>query len=739
MRPTLHRSLLLLALSLLSASALAAQEGGCTARHPRVERLRFEGNGSVKDRELANLTYTEKAGRLRRWFGWRIGNSACLDSGEVSRDTRRLAAWYAQRGYPGTTAKAEIAHSSARIAHVTFVIAETAPILIDSVFVTGLPSELGKGETIAHLLVGRPLDDSLVTATTDSVQALLRAAGYARVRPAERRASIDTERRRAALELEFDPGAPVIVGAIDLELTANDSTDPALDSTTILGLLRFDPGDRYSSRKVGDSQAFLYGLDLYRTVSIDTIPIDGTDSVRVKVRIIEGKHHHLRSGGGWGTLDCFRGQTRFTHQNFLNRGHRLQAEARLSKIGIGEPLDDASSLCAPRVREDPFSAKLNYYAGATVQLRGLLGREWQPEIRLFSERRTEFQSYLREVNLGAQASVIRSLDERMSGAATYRFESGRTYSDQAVACGVFGLCRYLDRVLLLVPANTHSAGLSLVRPSLPFGVPLGRDHRWSVESRAGVVNLSEGFESVRYGRAQLEYAIYQPINDRLLFAARAQGGAIVTRDDQQLLIPPQERFYSGGQNSVRGFGQNQLGPKVYIVGAISDTVTVNGYLVGSADPEEGYDRIAPAGGTASALINLELRTRRGWPSDLLRWVAFVDAGRVWNNAGTYSVSRLRITPGLGMRLITPLGPFRVDVGYNPHFNEPGPAFFLQPGDIRTGATGRAICVSPGSLEPLDVLQASLLGATSCPTTFQPPRRRGLLPRLTFHFSIGEAF
>jgi outer membrane protein assembly factor BamA len=214
-------------------------------------------------------------------------------------------------------------------------------------------------------------------------------------------------------------------------------------------------------------------------------------------------------------------------------------------------------------------------------------------------------------------------------------------------------------------------------------------------------------------------------------------GYVATRRDLEQLVPPQERFYSGGQNSVRGYNQGQLGPTVYIVRAPTDTVSSGGNDVGFADPNSGFDRTSPAGGTASALLNLELRSRVGWPTDLLRWVLFLDAGRVWNNSGNYAVTGLRATPGIGVRLVTPLGPFRVDVGYNPHPREAGPAFFLQRATATTA--GRAICVSPGSTEPLDDAAADALGPVPCPSSFRPPVARGLFPRLTFHFSIGEAF
>jgi hypothetical protein len=118
-------------------------------------------------------------------------------------------------------------------------------------------------------------------------------------------------------------------------------------------------------------------------------------------------------------------------------------------------------------------------------------------------------------------------------------------------------------------------------------------------------------------------------------------------------------------------------------------------------------------------------------------VIFLDAGRVWNNSGNYAVTGLRATPGVGVRLVTPLGPFRVDIGYNPHQWEAGPAFYLQ--RPRAGCSDAPSASRRDRTEPLDDTAAGALGPVNCPNTFRPNRPSGLLPRLVFHFSIGEAF
>lgn len=735
----LRAALCLLPLLLLGlASEVQGQDVGCSARRPRVERLRIRGNRAIATVDLRLIMYTEPAGRLRRWFGWNVGPTACLDSLELLRDTRRIAAWYAMRGYPGTSAIAGTVPTGPRSVEVRFRVREAPPVLIDTVRITGLPPRLIDQPRLIAALRGGPLDDSLIVAALDSVQQQLRAAGYARAQPPTRSVALDSLTRRARVTLEFRPGAQVRVGAIDVQMTANDSARPALQDDEVRALLRFRPGDVYSSRAVGASQQLLYSYDLYRTVAIDTLGNGGaTDTIPIRVRLLEGRHTAARAGGGWGTIDCFRTQSRYVEQNFTGRGHRLQLDLRLSKIGVGAPLNGFPDLCAPAVRADTFSARLNYYVGASVVMRGLVGDRWHPQGTLYSERRTEFQSYVRETAIGGIASFDRPLIPRVNTTFAYRFDIGRTTSDAAVSCATFGLCRFNDRFLLNSRSVTNAAGVTWSRSAPAITTLATNDERWAIETRLGTVNVGDPATRVNFNRTQLEYAFYRPLTRHWIGAARLSGGFIATARDKEGLVPPQERFYSGGQNTVRGYNQGQLGPVVYIVDTPTDTVSVGGNLVGQADAARGFGRVAPAGGTAQALVNLELRSREGWPSDLLRWVLFLDAGRVWNNSGNYAVTGLRATPGVGVRLVTPLGPFRVDVGYNPHGLESGPAFYLQRAGV--GTLGRAICVSPGSTEPLNDAAADALGPVPCPSSFTPARATGLLPRLTFHFSIGEAF
>jgi outer membrane protein assembly factor BamA len=176
-------------------------------------------------------------------------------------------------------------------------------------------------------------------------------------------------------------------------------------------------------------------------------------------------------------------------------------------------------------------------------------------------------------------------------------------------------------------------------------------------------------------------------------------------------VPPEQRFYAGGPNTVRGYYRNQLGPQVYVAPA--------------DDSENGYDqseiRNSATGGTRTVVTSVELQTPSPLLRDRLRLAAFLDAGQVWDTrgcgddrdggVGTRCNLGLRFTPGAGVRVATPVGPIRLDLAVNPYGREPGPLYVYDP--------------DTGVLDPT-------------PRRFRDNDRR-FLDYLTVHIAVGNAF
>ena len=102
-------------------------------------------------------------------------------------------------------------------------------------------------------------------------------------------------------------------------------------------------------------------------------------------------------------------------------------------------------------------------------------------------------------------------------------------------------------------------------------------------------------------------------------------------------LPASERFFTGGDSTVRGFALDRLG-----TGA---TLNADGF---------------PTGGNAMVVANLELRTPHVKGVGL---VGFVDAGNVFRRAGDVALGELRASAGMGLRYRSPLGPLRFDIGF----------------------------------------------------------------------------
>jgi len=99
-------------------------------------------------------------------------------------------------------------------------------------------------------------------------------------------------------------------------------------------------------------------------------------------------------------------------------------------------------------------------------------------------------------------------------------------------------------------------------------------------------------------------------------------------------LPASERFFLGGATTIRGFEFRDIGPK--------------------------DSRGNPLGGTSFLQFNLEVGRSFG---RILRVVTFLDAGNVYNPDHQFDFGDLRRSVGIGFRLITPVGPIRLDYGF----------------------------------------------------------------------------
>ncbi|HEX4773220.1 MAG TPA: POTRA domain-containing protein [Bryobacteraceae bacterium] len=357
--------------------------------------------------------------------------------------------------------------------------------------------------------------------------------------------------------------------------------------------------------------------------------------------------------------------------NFLGVGQTLSLQTRYSTLEQRESL----SYIVPRLFG---SERVNVVVSALY--------DTTQDVQTFSSRRQ-------------QASVQTS--QRLNKASTIaeRFDYRRVSTDNIVIPS------------LLVPLYSQPVRIGM------FSASYIRDHRDnSADAHRGSWNtLDAGIAGKFFGsqrsfvRVLARNATYYPLG-RFVLARQTQIGAILPFDVPQGLtsyeaIPLPERFFGGGSVSMRGFGDNQAGPRD--IGA-------------PGAPATGF----PIGGNALFFNNVELRFPLLGPN--ITGVFFEDMGNIYTTFSDISFAYHQPPPaeqnfnyavqaaGFGIRYKTPLGPIRVDLSYA-----------LNPPRYEGFST---------STTTQDLLNCGTLNTT--PACTPGPQR---LSHFNFFFSIGQAF
>ena len=688
-------------------------------REPEIASLEFDGNEAFSDRDLRVVLRSQATtckGFLLNPFCWLTDwgfahRRGYLDSLEVVRDEVRIQLYYANRGFFQTRVEGDVTRSADK-ARVRFDIDEGPPTLIDSFSVAGLPEGFGSGRVsgLIGLGLGDRFDQYRLSIGKDSLVRALREEGYIRATVLE-----DLLRRPtggASVSLLVDAGRRYRVGDVIIEGAGDVGED------VVRSLVQIGPGDFYRQSLVDDGQRTLFGVDAIRFASIQPEAVDDS-VVDLRVTITPSRTRAARGGLGWSTDQCIRAEARLTHRNFFGGAKRLQLTARLDNIfaqqfGGRFPCSDVGEAADFRT--------LNFLLRAELTDPVFLSGRNTFRASVFGQRETFPDVFIRQ-EIGAQLGVSRTLSRRMS--ATIGYEPSYTGFDEQSAdiffCVSFGFCTPDDIAIV-----TQARWLSPLILSWAYDrtnqalQPTRGYYLTAAGERAAAWTGSE----YRYYRLTAQAARFQEIDHGLVWATRARFGLVkstggpvaVGPDVDQELLHPSKRFFAGGSQSVRGFRQNLLGPRVLVADQVRDCP--NEFLqncverIARENPRQFDER--PSGGNAAFEFSTELRQRltSAWV-----FVLFLDAGGIYEDLG--KIVAPTWTPGAGLRWLTPVGPLRLDIGYNPSGPTPLPV---------------VVSLENGSLVALPDL------VTYDPFTYDDP---GFLKqfwrRLQIHISIGEAF
>ncbi len=750
-------ALLLAVLLAVTARTSHAQELICGPGDVEVMKLTFQGNHAFAGSVLQDGIVTAPSGWWRRNIRFLpiFGTRRCFDSDTLANDRFRLLIWYRNHGYATATIDTIVTRLSPARLTVRFSINEGAPTIVDSLAITGLDS-LPEHERAAILKglparKGYPFDRYANDTTRALMTERLHNGGYP---DAEVLINSDTRlaARRASVEFAVTTGPRMHLGAIVLKVEPRPGAARVVKDKTILQVASLSEGDLYSQQELERAKRVLYQTQAFSRVGVtpDSTRAKNDSLVPVTLQLTEGYMHEAHAGVGYGTLDCFRTTADYTAYSVEGSATRLDLHGRLSKIGVGEPLTGLGALC-PVAQSDLYSKDLNYYSGVTLS-RPAIFKGLVPSYSLYSERRSEFDAYLRTTPVGGNVTLARPRG-LVTEAVSYSVEYGRTEAQPALLCAVFNACDAADQTAVQRLQRLAIASFSVERNTSdnPVNPTHGSVLRFEFRT-AGAYTGSD--PSLHFNKVLVDGSLYVPATHNIVLAARLRFGAVLGSsfgfDNSATFIPQQERLFAGGQTTVRGYEQNELGPAVYIPvgydttltnGKITHTLPAPGDTVYFRSSSTGAGlRTVPTGGNALAVGMLEARIRSPFLPEVLEWAVFLDGGAVWNvgkEGESIGVNSLRWTPGFGVRIHTGFGALRLDLAYNPYQPPAGAAYF----DAPVVSGGALYCVSP--LNTLPVMAAASGAVTQaagvCPGTFRPPLQSAWYKRFAFVLTLGEAF
>ncbi len=500
---------------------------------------------------------------------------------------------------------------------------------------------------------------------------------------------------------------------------------------------------------MNEARRSLFGVDIFRSANVvEDLEHEPDSIVPVRIEVVEGPLLRGRWGAGLTTADCVSAEASASHRNFLGGGRRLQVGLRASNF-FANTLND-SPLCHD-VGEGVFADR-NWFVSADFTQPWFLARRNTLVASIFWERQSLKDVFVRRA-IGVQTAINRSLGPGTVLSLAVRPQRQRLEAAELFFCSSFLVCEPGD-ISLLAGSNWLSPAvltLSTTRTDQLLNPTRGWTALVELEAAGSATRSDFG-----YRRWVSDGAIYKRIADGWIFASRVRAGSVRASEFGGLtsssggveIVHPQKRFFAGGANTVRGYSQNQLGPRVLtvdldrLIGLRPDSTppvcTPTSIQMRTCDAgvlDLDGELPSPTGGSALLVANAELRFPMG--NDVLQGAAFVDVGQVWPELSAANVSDLEWTPGFGVRYFSPIGPIRVDLGYRLASASDLQVVTqqLRPFDPSRDDVGDKIEFGGQVLDLVPSAELALL---------EPRVEFGNLPglsfrRLQFHLSIGQAF
>ena len=385
---------------LLAATARVshAQDVTCGGGDVEVMKLTFQGNHAFPAGVLADGIVTAPSSFLRRTIGI-VGKRRCLNRQQFPLDVLRLLIWYRNHGYASVTVDTVVTPVSTGKVHVRFSIHEGEPTILDSLSITGLDSvpERAAIEKRLPTRAGKPFDKYANDTTRELLTQRLHDGGYP-----DAEVFIDSDTRPAlriarASRSRCATGARMHLGVVIVKVESaagRQARRSRRDGAPTSPRSRRVTSTRSRTSSGRSARSTRRRRSRRCCVVPDSTRAKGDTTVPVSLGLTEGYMHEAHAGIGYGTLDCFRDDRRLHQVQRSTAGRRASTCTGACRRSASARRSVGWAGSAPSRRATSTAKDLNYFSGATFSrppvLHGVL-----PSFSLYSERRSEFDAYLR--------------------------------------------------------------------------------------------------------------------------------------------------------------------------------------------------------------------------------------------------------------------------------------------------------------------------------------------------------
>lgn len=617
--------------------------------------IRIEGNDSVGDGKLTRVAPFFDAGDIRDDL--------------IDEAIARMTSVYHSRGFPSVEI-ATVMSTEGDTVILTFFVYEGPKVRVGRISLEGVSVSGEHLKQVLALREGGIYNPDLLDRDVQHLKDFYNSLGYINVSVSE--PEVEIEDSLAKIVIHVNEGIQFVITGVDLKGVVS------LPVEEVLSGIGIEQGAPYNELDISDARRSI--TSLYRKRGFQSVEVnvqrefDGEGGVKVSFVVDEGpKLYFGRTvvrGNDSVKLEVVRREFEHREGYPLNKAILLEERQRIFKTGLFSDVDieladryDHKSDVIVDLREGKAgTVEFGLGYGEYDRFRGffdisyknLFGMNRQGAFRVeasslltryiirynepwFLERRFPLRTYFvkedrKEINIDT-GDVKYKVERYTAGVGVEKELSDRVKLDLLYE---YSFTDTLDVApdIILTREDTGTLGISSITPSLTYD---SRDNPYDPRrgvyagvslKTATVVLLSE----TDFFKLEAFASGFKELAKRVVFAASARGGlAQGVRDTTDL--PLVERFFLGGRNTVRGFAQDDLGPK---------------------GPQGN-----PIGGNVFFLGNLEFRFRitKSW-----RIVTFFDTGQVWLDDEDVDFSDLRYTAGLGLQYNTPVGPIRLDYG-----------------------------------------------------------------------------